>query len=301
MSSLVHKAAISAALLLLLLLSCFFQVRQGSQALVLRFGKLTTDASGQPHVYDPGLHFKLPLINQVVRFDVRLQTMGGSRDHDQVTSLLTKEQKYLLVDYYVKWRIANPALYYQRTGGQSRRAELLLRQSIDDALRAAFGERTINEVVSGQRSDVMNLAKDAVEKSSHYLGINVVDVRVKRIDLPKEVSDSVYERMRAERERIATKHRADGRKEAEKIRAGVDAKVTVTLAQASADAQKTKAKGQATAARTYADAYGKDATFYAFMRSLMAYEHTFASPQDMVVMQPDSSFFRYFKSINKVH
>lgn len=290
---------VALGLLCVLLLSSMFQVTQGSRALLLRFGKLTLDAQGQARVYHPGLHFRVPFITDVVRVDVRLQTMTGQGGRDDVASLLTKEQKYLLVDYYVKWRIENVALYYQRTGGVPRRAEVLLRQSIDDALRAAFGERTINEVVSGQRSDVMALTRKAVDKSANYLGIDVIDVRVKRIDLPKEVSDSVFERMRAEREKIAMRHRADGRKEAEKIRAQADADVTVVLATAAAKAAKIQAVGRATAAKVYTDAYKKNLGFYEFMQSLIAYQHAFNGSKDLMVLQPDSAFFRYFKSANR--
>lgn len=289
------KYLITAVFMLIVILMCMFQVTQGSKALLLRFGRLVVDSNGTPKEYDPGLHFKLPFINQAVHFDVRLQTMGGN-DRADVASILTKEQKYVLVDYFVKWRVADVALYYQRTGGKSRATEVLLRQSIDDALRAVFGERTITEVVSGQRSDIMDLTRSAVDKSADYLGIDVIDVRVKRIDLPKEVSDSVYERMRAERERIATKHRSDGKKEAEKIRAQIDAKVTILIAEASAKAAKIRAVGRAKAAAIYDNAYSKNADFYAFMRSLIAYEKTFSTPQDVLVLQPDSEFFDYFKS-----
>jgi modulator of FtsH protease HflC len=289
------KYLIGGLLVLIVLLMSMFQVTQGSKALLLRFGRLVVDSKDVAKVYDPGLHFKVPFINRALHFDVRLQTMGGS-DGSDVASLLTKEQKYVLVDYFVKWRVADVALYYQRTGGHPRKAEVLLRQSIDDALRAAFGERTITEVVSGQRSDVMDLTRTAVDKSAEYLGIDVIDVRVKRIDLPKEVSDSVYERMRAERMRIATRHRADGQKEGEKIRAQVDADVTVLLAKASAAAAKTRAKGRAKAASIYDNAYSKHESFYAFMQSLIAYEKTFSSMKDVLVLQPDSEFFNYFKS-----
>lgn len=290
-----HKYLIGGFCVLILLMMSLFQVTQGSKALLLRFGRLVVDSSGKPQIFDPGLHFKIPFINQTEHFDVRLQTMSGN-DRTDVASILTKEQKYVLVDYFVKWRVANIALYYQRTGGVPRKAELLLRQSIDDALRAAFGERTITEVVSGQRSDIMDLTRSAVDKSAQYLGVDVIDVRVKRIDLPKEVSDSVYERMRAERERIATRHRSDGKKEAEKIRAKVDADVTVLLANASATAAKVRAKGRAKAAAIYDNAYGKNKDFYAFMQSLVAYEKTFNTPQDVLVLRPDSEFFKYFKS-----
>ena len=278
-----------------LLFMSLFQVTQGTSALLLRFGKLELDSQGNPKVFAPGLHLMYPLINTVQAFDMRLQTMSSDA-RENAARILTEEQKYVLVDYFVKWRIEDLALYYQRTGGQPRRAEVLLRQSIDDALRAAFGERKISEVVSGQRSDIMDLTRKSVEKNARYLGIHVVDVRIKRIDLPKAVSDSVFARMRADREKIATKHRSDGKKEAEKVRAKADADVTVLLASARAESERIKASGQSKAARIYNSAYSRDTRFYEFLRSMQAYQQTFNDQNDIIVLQPDSEFFKYFKS-----
>lgn len=293
----VNKIITAALLGFWLLYLSLFQVTQGHEALLMRFGKITLDAEGQPRVYGPGLHMKIPFINQVMFFDVRLQTMS-SDDRMDAARILTKKQKYVLVDYYVKWRIENIALYYQRTDGDARKAEILLRQSIDDALRAAFGERDMSQVIAGQRSDIMDITRKSVEKNAEYLGIYVKDVRVKRVDLPREVSESVYARMRADREKIATMHRSNGQREAEKIRAKADADVTVILASARAEADRIRSQGQAKAAAIYASAYQKDTGFYRFMRSLDAYQATFSKRQDMMVLSTGSAFFRYFNKLN---
>lgn len=292
-----NKIVVAGVLCLCLLYLGLFQVQQGHEALLMRFGKITLDGHGKPRVYEPGLHFKAPFITQVLLFDVRLQTMS-SDDRMDAARILTKKQKYVLVDYYVKWRIEDIALYYQRTDGDASKAEILLRQSIDDALRAAFGERDISQVISGQRSDIMDITRKSVEKNAEYLGIYVKDVRVKRVDLPREVSESVYARMRADREKTATLHRSNGLKEAEKIRAKADADVTVILASARAQADRVRAEGQAKAAAIYAAAYQKEMAFYRFMRSLDAYQATFNKPQDMIVLGMDSAFFKYFNKLN---
>jgi len=269
-----------------------YTVHQGQQALLLRLGKLVVDpATGKPYVIDPGLHFKMPFLNQVRHFDVRLQTMSV-----QSSRILTAEQKYVLVDYYAKWRIYNVALYYQRTGGFVTRAQTLLQQQINDALRAAFGRRTISEVISDDRASIMHLLQQRANARAKLLGISVIDVRIKTIDLPKEVSESVFARMSAQREQVAAQHRSTGRAKGEKIRANADAKATVIVAKANMKSDHVRAKGLAEAARIYSKAYNKDPRFYAFYRSLEAYRDTFNDKRDILVLQPDSQFFKYFRS-----
>jgi len=279
---------------LIIILSTIFTVQEGQKAIRLRLGKIVASSQDIAKVAKPGLHFKLPLIETVKYFDVRLQTFDM-----QSSRILTKEQKYVLVDYYVKWKIDDVPAYYTRTGGFSNRAQQLLQQKANNALRAAFGTRSITEVVSGERGEIMSTLKNKLHESARSLGISVIDFRIKRIDLPKEVSLSVHARMRAERERVATKHRSYGRAEAERIRAKADAKVTVIKAQAKMDAAKIKAIGLSKAAAIYSVAYRKDASFYSFYRSLQAYLHSFnAQHNNFLVLNPKTEFFRFFRSQN---
>lgn len=282
-------------ILVLILLSIaygsLYTVNEGQQALLTRLGEIINDPdTGKPYVIGPGLHFKMPFINQVQKFDTRLQTFTV-----QSSRILTQEQKYVLVDYYVKWRIHDLPIYYQRTGGQAFEAENLLQQRINDALRAAFGRRTITEVVSGERENIMENITRQANQGAQNLGVMVVDVRIKSIDLPKEVSDSVFSRMRAEREQVATKHRADGKAQAEAIRAMADAKAAVVVAQSNADAAKIRAEGTREAAEIYTAAYSRDPNFYAFYRSIQAYQNSFNQKRDILLLSPDSEFFKYFK------
>ena len=272
--------------------SSLFTVQAGQKALVLRLGKMVANpTTKKPQVYEPGLHFKTPFINSVRKFDTRLQTLTV-----QSSRIMTEEQKNVLVDYYVKWRINNLPLYYTRTGGSVTHTQNLLEQQVNDALRAAFGKRTITEVVSGERTNIMQILQDKANVTAKGLGIKVVDVRIKSIDLPKEVSDSVFKRMSAKREQVATEHRADGKAQAEKIKATADAQAAIAIANAVAKAAKVKAEGTAQAAKIYADAYKKDPKFYAFYRSLKAYRQAFSKKDDILVLKPDSQFFDYFNS-----
>lgn len=268
-----------------------FTLHQSQAGLVMRLGSLIKDAKGQPVIYGPGLHFKMPFLDTLKRFDMRLQTfmVNSSR-------VLTSEQKYVLVDYYVKWRIKDLPLYFKRTAGLSFRAERLLQQRTNGAVRAAFGERTITDVVSGEREAVMGLLRTKANETAKKLGIEVVDVRVKGIDLPEEVSVSVFQRMSADRERVATKHRSDGRSAAEKVRAGADAKVTVMLAQAKAQAAGIRAQGDAQAAAIYNQAFSQDPKFYQFWRSMEAYRTSFGGEQDLLVLDTNNPYFRLWRA-----
>ena len=288
-------AKISAIVLFIFVLlgfSFFYTVREGQNALLLRLGKITVDSkTGKSAVIDPGLHFKLPIINTPKIFDTRLQTLDVKSSR-----IPTKEQKYVLVDYYAKWRIKDLPVYYTRTSGQLHRAELLLSQQINDGLRNEFGKHTINEVVTGERTTIMSMLKEQANAAADVLGIVVIDVRIKRIDLPTKVSDSVYQRMRTKREQVATRHRADGKKEAEGVRAAADRAVTEIIANAHREAQQVRASGDGIASDIYAKAYNRDPKFYAFYRSLQSYQAIFSQNQDMLVLNPDSQFFKYFKS-----
>lgn len=277
------------AVALLLLGSSLFQVNEAQRSVVVKLGRLQQDAEGQPVIKGPGLHFKWPFISQARLFDMRLQTMDI-----ESSRIVTAEKKDVIVDYYAKWRIKDPALFYVRTNGDPSRVETLLRQKLNDGLRAEFGRRDIQEVVSGERVDIMGRLRDEANTSAYRLGLEVTDVRIKRIDLPPEVSATVFERMRAERERIATEHRAQGKADGEAIRADADRNVTVALAQARRDAQKIKGEGDSAAAKIYNNTYSNDPSFYAFYRSLLAYQSVFNSRQDILVVRPDSEFFKYF-------
>lgn len=277
------------ALAALLLLSSMFVVKEGQRGMVLRMGRIVQTADGTDRTYQPGLRFKIPFLESARLFDVRLRSFDV-----QSSRILTQRQKYVLVDYYVKWHIENVALYFKRTGGYKVAAERLLQQKINNALRAAFGERTIAEVVSDERLKVMRLLLEKADKSAESLGVKVIDVRIKRIDLPEEVSRSVYKRMSTEREQVATKHRSDGKAAAEALRAKADAQAVVIVATANADAAGLRAEGDAKAAQVYAK-YNQDPAFFKFWRSLMAYKMVF-SDRDTMVIGSDSPFFKTFKS-----
>lgn len=270
--------------------SSIYTINEGEHGILLRLGKLTKDAkTGDPAVYPPGLHFKIPVITQARLFDTRLQTLDI-----QSSRIMTKELKDVLVDYFIKWRIEDVPLYFTRTGGNELQAQTLLEQQLNNSLRAQFGNRTISEVVSGERADIMGILQQQANETANGLGIEVIDVRIKRIDLPAEVSAAVFERMRTERQRIANQHRADGRGEANAIQARADAEVTVILATARKQGQGTRGEGDAEATKIYAKAYSKGPEFYAFYRSLNAYQEAFDSKQDILVLKPDGEFFQYF-------
>lgn len=273
--------------------STFYTVSEGEQAILLRLGNIETSGpNGSASIAGPGLHVKLPIITQVRIFDTRLQTLDIKSSR-----IVTAEQKDVIVDYFVKWRIDNLALFYTRIGGDPTQANVLLEQQLNDGLRAQFGRRTISEVVSDDRTSIMDTLSQQANATASRLGIRVVDVRIKRIDLPSEVSSAVFERMRAERERVATEHRATGKASAEAIRANADATATITVATATAQAANLRSQGDAQAAIIYGDAYSKDPNFFAFLRSLQAYKSVFAKDQNnILVLKPDSQFFKYFSN-----
>lgn len=275
---------IAAAAVLALIYSAAFVVNEWETALKLRLGKIV-DAD-----YEPGLHWMVPIINEVKTFDARIQTLDARPER-----FLTVEKKDVIVDSYAKWRISNTAQFYRSTGGNPAKTARLLSERINTSLRNEFGKRTIQEVVSGERAEIMALlTKDADEKAAE-LGVEIIDVRVKQIDLPPEVSESVYDRMRAERERVARDLRAKGAEAAERIRADADRQQTVILAEAYRKAEELRDEGDGKSAEIFANAYSKNQEFYAFYRSLDAYRRIFEKGGDMMVLEPDSEFFRYFK------
>lgn len=271
--------------------SSLFVVKEGNKAIVIQFGKVQRHSdSGETVVFDPGLHFKLPFIDRVVSLDARVQTLD-----DQPDRFVTSEKKDLIVDSYVKWRIKDFARYYLSTGGFKDQAEDLLKQKVNNGLRSEFGARTISQIVSGERSELMDQAMAQASQSSDELGIEIVDVRVKQINLPLEVSNSIFQRMRAERAAVAREHRSEGKEQSEIIRANIDAKVTVMLADAERNARKLRGEGDAQAAQIYAQTYSQNPEFYSFLRSMDAYRKSFNSKQDVLIVEPDSDFFRFMK------
>jgi len=276
--------AILLAIVASVIYSSAFVVNEWEMALKLRLGEIV-DAD-----YEPGLHWRIPIIHDVKKFDKRIQTLDS-----RPARFLTVEKKDVIVDSFTKWRIQNVAQYFRSTGGDPIKTSRLLSERIDTSLRNEFGKRTIQEVVSGDRAEIMFLlAKDADEKATE-LGVEIIDVRVKKIDLPPEVSESVYNRMRAERERVARDLRAKGSEAGERIRADADRQSTVILADAFKEAEKLRGEGDAMASEIYANAYRKNPEFYSFYRSLAAYKEVFSSGDDIMVLEPDSEFFRYFK------
>ncbi len=260
-----------------------FRVTEWEKAIMFRLGEIVTAE------FKPGLHFKIPFINNVRVFDGRIITLDVAPER-----FLTAEKKNVIVDSFVMWRIDNTSRYYTAVLGDERHANQRLEQIIKDGMRSQFSRRTINDVISGERGTIMrNLTEDANQQAQE-IGISIVDVRVKRVDLPAEVSNSVYSRMQAERTRVAKEFRSQGKEEAEKIRANADRQHQVIIANAYRDAEETRGEGDALAAEIYADAYNQDQGFYAFTRSLKAYRSSFRNSNNLMLLEPDSEFFEYF-------
>ncbi|MCZ6525944.1 MAG: protease modulator HflC [Gammaproteobacteria bacterium] len=261
-----------------------FRVQQWERGIMFRFGEIARSD------YTAGLHFKFPWVNTVRKFDIRLLNLD-----QEPQRFLTAEKKDVIVDYYAKWRISDVAKFYNATrGGDIAYANGLLGQRINSGLRNEFGKRTVQEVVAGDRDEIMEIVRITTSKLPEEMGITVEDVRTKRIDLPAEVSSSVYSRMQAERTRVAKGFRARGAEAAERIRAKSDREREVILANAYRDAEVVKGEGDAQSTEIYAAAFGKDEEFYAFYRSLNAYKTTFSGTRDILLLQPDTEFFKYF-------
>lgn len=266
-----------------------FVVDQRQAAIVFQLGEMVSVKT------TPDLYFKWPLVQNVRYFDSRILTL----DSVAPETFITAEKKNVLVDSYVKWRIADVQQYYISVGGDEARAQSRLTQTVNASMREEFGKRTIHEVVSGERDKIMAVLREKADADARKIGVQVLDVRLKRVDFTPEISDSVYRRMDAERKRVANELRATGNAESEKIRADADKQREVTLAVAYRDAQKIKGEGDAKAAATYASAFGRNSEFYAFYRSMEAYKQSFKNKSDVMVLDPSSSFFKYLKSSNK--
>lgn len=276
------------ALIVIVASNSLFVIRETERAVLLKFGQVVN-----PDV-KPGLHVKVPFVNNVRKFDGRILTVDSNPER-----FFTQEQKALIVDSYAKFRIKDTAVYYTATNGEERRAAGLLSQRINDGLRNEVAVRTVQEVVSGQRDELMEAITNELNKvAQSELGVEVIDVRVKKIDLPQEVSEAVYRRMNAEREKEARELRSQGKELAEGIRAAADREVTVIEANAFRDAEVIRGEGDAEATRIYAEAFNQNPEFYAFMRSLRAYTETFSGGGDILLVEPDSEFFRYLRDPN---
>lgn len=272
-------------LVLFVVSNSVFVIRETERAVMLQFGEVVN-----PNI-EPGLHWKIPFVNNVRKFDGRVLTVDS-----QPERFFTQEKKAVIVDSYAKFRVADTAKFYTATNGEETRAMGLLSQRINDGLRNQVAVRTIQEVVSGERDQLMdNITRKLNEVALTELGVEVVDVRVKQIDLPPDVSESVYRRMNAEREKEAREHRSQGQELAEGIRAAADREVTVIEANAYRDAEQIRGEGDAQATAIYAEAFNQDPEFYSFTRSLRAYREAFQDSGDMLLLRPDSEFFRYLK------
>ncbi len=272
--------------------SSLFVIDESQRGIVVQFGKVIREGNSDiPKVYEPGLHWKWPFIDDVRKLDARIQTLDGQADR-----FVTSEKKDLIIDSYVKWRIEDFSKFYLATGGGSRiQAESLLKRKINNGLRSEIGARTITDIVSGQRTEVMEDALRQMARSSE-LGIRVVDVRIKQINLPLEVSNSIYQRMRAERNAVAREHRSQGREKAEILRANIDRRVSVMIAEAERKARETRGQGDAEAAKIYAETYRKNPELFSFLRSLDAYKNSFKSGKDFMVLSTENDFFKYLKN-----
>lgn len=307
---------------LALLLMSMFVIPEGEKGFVIRFGRVMKDNNDAAKIYEPGLHFKMPLFDRVKSLDARIQTMDGRSDR-----FVTSEKKDVIIDTYVKWRIKDFGQYYLATGGgNALTAEALLERKVTDVLRSEIGSREIKQIVSGprnkdvlpdsadaevvtteaakqaleidgQRDQIMeNVLNDTRKSAMKDLGVEVVDFRMKKINLPDEISESIYRRMRAERESVARKHRSQGREKAEVIRAQAELEVATILAEADKTARVTRGEADAKAAKIYSEAYNKDPEFFGFVRSLKAYEKSFSQKGDILVLDPKSDFFQYMNN-----
>jgi membrane protease subunit HflC len=269
----------------LLISGSLFTVDQRQHAIVFQLGEV------KDVVTKPGLHFKLPLVQNVRHFDMRILTY----DDAEPLRFLTQGNRPVLVDSFVKWHIIDVRQYYVSVQGDEFRAMTRIRQTVSGTLRDEFGVRTVHEVVSGERENIMSRVREKVDQDLKRIGVGIIDVRLKRVDLPQEVSESVYRRMEAERKRIANELRSTGAAEGEKIRADADRQREVILAEAYRDAQRVRGEGDAKAAATYASAFNQNPEFFSFYRSMEAYRSTFRGRNDLMVLEANSDFLRYFR------
>src|SRR5574343_1762439 len=289
MSSRVNFLGGIVALVLVVLAMSIFTVDQRQFAVVFQLGEM------KRAIAEPGLYFKVPMVQNVRYFEKRIITL----DNADPERFITSEKKNVLVDSYIKWRIVDPQLYYISVGGDESRAKTRLNQTVNAGLREEFGKRTVHDVVSGERDKIMDQMREKADSDARKIGVQIVDVRVKRVELPTEVSDAVYRRMEAERKRVANELRSEGSAEAEKIRADADRQREIIVAEAYRDAQKIRGEGDAKATATYSQAFGQSPEFYAFYRSLDAYRSSFRNKGDVLVVEPNSEFFKYMKSAGR--
>lgn len=285
----VSNILIGAVVALIMVGLSVFVVDQRQNAIVFQLGEVVSVKT------EPGLYFKVPLMQNVRYFDSRILTL----DTVDPERFITAEKKNVLVDSFVKWRIVDVKQYYVSVGGDEVRARTRLLQTVNSSMREEFGKRTIHEVVSGERDKIMEVLRTKADADARKIGVEVLDVRLKRVDFPAEISGSVYSRMDAERKRVANELRASGAAEGEKIKADADKQREVILAEAYREAQKTKGEGDAKASALYAAAFGRNPEFYSFYRSLEAYKQSFKNKSDVMVLDPSSSFFKYLKSSGK--
>lgn len=289
MSSRLNMLGFVVATVLVVLAMSMFTVDQRQYALVFQLGEV------KRVINEPGLNFKVPLIQNVRYFEKRIITL----DNNEPERFITSEKKNVLVDSYIKWRIVDPSLYYISVSGDEARARTRLNQTVNAGLREEFGKRTVHDVISGERDKIMEEMRVKADTDARRIGVEIVDVRLKRVELPTEVSDAVYRRMEAERKRVANELRSEGAAEAEKIRADADRQREVIVADAYRDAQKVKGEGDGKASAIYAGAFNQSPEFYAFYRSLEAYRGSFTNKGDMLVVDPSSDFFKYMKSTGR--
>lgn len=270
-------------------LMSLFVIPEGERGIVTRFGRLIKDNNEITRIYEPGLHFKMPMFDRVNTLDARIQTMD-----DQSDRFVTSEKKDVIIDSYVKWKIKDFGQFYLATGGGNiLTAESLLQRRVSDGLRAEIGSKTVKEIVSEKREQVMATVLLDSQEGTGDLGIEVIDLRIKKINLPEEISESIYRRMRAEREAVARKLRSQGREKAEVIRAQSELEVATIIAEADKTAQITRGDADAKVAKLYADTFNKEPEFFSFIRSLKAYERSFNSKNDILVLDPKADFFKY--------
>lgn len=289
MSKNISNILIGVVAVLILLSMSVFVVDQRQNAIVFQLGEVVSVKT------EPGLNFKVPLMQNVRFFDSRILTL----DTGEPERFITAEKKNVMVDSFVKWKIIDVKQYYISVGGDEARARTRLMQTVNSSMREEFGKRTIHEVVSGEREKIMDVLREKTDGDARKIGVQVLDVRLKRVDFPAEISASVYSRMDAERKRVANELRASGGADGEKIKADADKQREVILAEAYREAQKTKGEGDAKASALYAAAFGKNTEFYSFYRSVEAYKQSFKNKSDVMVLDPSSAFFKYLKSPNK--
>ncbi len=280
---------IASFVILFMLISCVYTVNQRFVGMEKFLGRVKLSEQGRPYMKGPGIHMKLPIVTSVVFFDTRLQTLGAKPER-----IPTKDQKFVYVDYFVKWKIKNYYQFYLTTENQFNRVIDLLKPKVSDSLKAEFGKKSLEEVVSEDRTNIMSKIKEAIIVKAESLGVEIVDMRIKKIDLPEEVRESVYNRMRTKRQKVANAHRYEGQKRGEQLRAEADFNSKKIIAQAAKDAEILRGEADAKAANIYSSAYNRDPEFYQFYRSMKAYDNVFSNNENVLVLGPDSDFFKYF-------